>query len=342
MDTNATPYVGYTFSDDATAGVLDHPRLLSVRYPSGRVVQYRYGATGSADDLLSRLASVHDDNPAAPGTAGQQLTGYAYNGLGRIVQENYPQPGVKLDYVGDVPGVYAGFDRFGRIADQNWRTAGTNIVDRFNYGHDFNGNRTWRKNVLAAATLTPKDFAYGYDGLNQLTAANRGRLQNAPSPQLVAGSTNFQQAWSLDLAGNWAGFKSGAGVGWTLDQARSNNLVNEITNITATVGAVWVTPAYDGQGQTPVTPGPKSAKKKIQLRCRSSASPAPYSQIQALARVVNSASRQSQEIFCAVAALMSCMAGINSENTLQPSNIGTGSRLKMNSTALARPARCKK
>ncbi|MCX6997965.1 MAG: hypothetical protein NTV49_12985 [Kiritimatiellaeota bacterium] len=105
-----------------------------------------------------------------------------------------------------------------------------------------NPSKQTDNHTLAAATLAPKDFAYGYDGLNQLTAANRGRLQDAPSPQLVAGSTNLQQAWSLDLAGNWAGFKSGAGAGWTLDQARSNNLVNEITNITATAGTAWVTP----------------------------------------------------------------------------------------------------
>ena len=39
--------------------------------------------------------------------------------------------------------------------------------------------------MLAEATLTPKNFAYGYDGLNQLTAADRGRLQDAPLGQLV-------------------------------------------------------------------------------------------------------------------------------------------------------------
>ncbi|MCX6996373.1 MAG: hypothetical protein NTV49_04650 [Kiritimatiellaeota bacterium] len=215
----------------------------------------RAGAAGSRDDLLSRLASVHDDNPSAPGTAGQMLTSYTFNGVNRIVREQYPQPSVKLDYIGDTPGVYAGFDRFGRVQDQNWRTPSGSSVDRFNYGHDFNGNRTYRRNVLAEASLTPKDWAYGYDAFDQLTAANRGRLQDPPSGQLVANSTNSQQSWTLDLAGNWAGFKSGAGAGWTLDQTRSNNLVNEITNITATTGSIWVTPAYDARGN--MTQGPQ-------------------------------------------------------------------------------------
>ncbi|MCX6997610.1 MAG: hypothetical protein NTV49_11105, partial [Kiritimatiellaeota bacterium] len=265
VDTNATPYVAYMFSDDTTAGVLDHPRLLSVRYPSGRLVQYRYGAPGSRDDLLSRLASVHDDNPTAPGTAGQMLTSYAYNGLNRIIQEAYPQPGVTLDYIGDTPGVYAGFDRFGRVQDQNWRTAGTNSLDRFNYGHDFNGNRIFRRNVLAEASLTPKDWAYGYDAFNQLTAANRGRLQDPPSGQLVASSTNAQQSWNLDQAGNWSGFMEGTGVAWTLDQARSNNKVNEITNITATAGAAWVTPVYDARGNMTSGPQPGNETNRLQF-----------------------------------------------------------------------------
>ena len=182
VDTNVTPYVWYAFSAEATNGVFQSRRMASVRYPDGRLVHYGYGDAGSPNDLLSRVKTISDDSTNTPGTAGQMLTRYAYCGVGRIVQEEYPQPGVKLDYAGDTARIYAGFDRFGRIVDQNWRMAGTNSADRFLYGYDFNSSRIYRKNVLAAAALTPKDYAYA----TMVAEALKARL---PAGLTITGDT---------------------------------------------------------------------------------------------------------------------------------------------------------
>jgi len=47
---------------------------------------------------------------------------YLNSMLVHIVIEHFPQPDVKLDYVGDAAGTYCGFDRFGR---ENSLTHGT-------------------------------------------------------------------------------------------------------------------------------------------------------------------------------------------------------------------------
>ncbi|MCX6995780.1 MAG: hypothetical protein NTV49_01525, partial [Kiritimatiellaeota bacterium] len=57
----------------------------------------------------------------------------------------------------------------------------------------------------------------------------------------------------------------GTGVAWTLNQARSNNKVNEITNITASTGTVWVTPAYDARGNMLQGPQPGNETNALQF-----------------------------------------------------------------------------
>jgi RHS repeat-associated protein len=55
---------------------------------------------------------------------------------------------------------------------------------------------------------------------------------------------------TLDPTGNWQGFRQdddGGGT-WDLDQARTANTVNEITDITETAGLSWVTPSYNRAG----------------------------------------------------------------------------------------------
>jgi len=71
----------------------------------------------------------------------------------------------------------------------------------------------------------------------------------------------FAQCWGLDETGNWSNFRednTGAGS-WTLNQSRTSNTVNEITDITETVGASWVTPVYSRAGNMTTMPQPASA-----------------------------------------------------------------------------------
>ena len=131
-------------------------------YPNGREVNYDYGTTGAIDDIMSRLASIKDDDGSTV------LASYKYLGGGTIVTEDYEVPDVRLDYTG-TDNSYSGFDRFARVVDQLWRDYGSNPdqdADRFKYGHDRAGNRLWKENDVAANLGTPVhlDELYDYDG----------------------------------------------------------------------------------------------------------------------------------------------------------------------------------
>ena len=68
----------------------------------------------------------------------------------------------------------------------------------------------------------------------------------------------FAQCWSLDSAGNWRKFtedNNGDGA-WELDQLRTANKVNEITELSEYVGAAWTTPAYNPAGNMTTIPKP--------------------------------------------------------------------------------------
>jgi len=167
-----TPYVGYNYDQTATSGEFTNGlRPISIRYPDGRLVHFTYGASGSADDNLNRLAAINDDSSGSPGAA---LAQYTYLGRGTVVIQDYPQPDVKLDLFGGTSGSYTGIDRFGRIVDQRWYDYGASAdADRIKHGYDRASNRTYRENT----TTTGKDEFYTYYGLNRLRAV--GRISDA-------------------------------------------------------------------------------------------------------------------------------------------------------------------
>jgi len=83
----------------------------------------------------------------------------------------------------------------------------------------------------------------------------RGRL-NGGHTALTA--KTFAQCWSLDATGNWMKYledTNGDGT-WDLNQVRTANTVNEITDITETAGASWVTPVYSRAGNMTTMPQP--------------------------------------------------------------------------------------
>ncbi len=68
-------------------------------------------------------------------------------------------------------------------------------------------------------------------------------------------SETFGQCWQLDATGNWQGFKeTDNGSIWTLEQTRDANEVNEITDITNSVGSSWAQPAYSPAGNMTTIP----------------------------------------------------------------------------------------
>ncbi len=78
--------------------------------------------------------------------------------------------------------------------------------------------------LFPTALATTLDYAYEYDGLNRLKQYQQGTLSGAT----IGSNLSYQELWALDQLGNWAGFKTGSGGGWYLDQTRYHNAVNEI------------------------------------------------------------------------------------------------------------------
>jgi len=221
----STLHVDYTYESPRVSGEGDHEpvkyvRLSQVTYPNERDVNYDYGTAGAIDDVMSRLAAVKDDDGSTV------LASYKYLGAGRVVEEDYEDAEVKLDYAHDD---LAGLDRFGRVVDQLWQDYDAEEpIDKYTYTYDEAGNRTSKDNELHSAF----DEDYTYDDLDRLATTTR--------------ADGFDQSWDLDGLGNWAVFDDDG-----TSQTREANEANEITDITG--GSI--VPDYDAAGN--MTSGPK-------------------------------------------------------------------------------------
>ena len=182
-----------------------------------------------------------------------------------MIQSDSTQPDVKYTLIGTAGGddpdtgdIYRGLDRFGRIKDSDWYNYGTSAdADRIKYGYDRSGSRIWRENTVARSQGKYFDEKYLYDQIHRLKDMSRGELGSGGS---TLSNKQFAQCWGLDETGNWSNFRedsTGAGS-WTLNQSRTSNTVNEITDITETVGASWVTPVYSRAGNMTTMPQPAS------------------------------------------------------------------------------------
>lgn len=214
-----SPSVDYLYDDGASGGEAAHIRRTDVVYPNGRHVVYDYGATGSIDDMLSRVKSIGDGSSA--------YSTYDYLGADMIVSEDYEEAEVKLDHSANN---FAAYDRFGRVLDQTWSSYGLSpgVIDEYSYTYDRSSNRTSRVNALESA-LTQ---LYEFDDLNQLISAER--------------NNGDDQAWELDGLGNWSSFDDDGSV-----QTRETNAANEIVSATG-----MAAPDYDRAGNTISTPKP--------------------------------------------------------------------------------------
>ena len=225
VDMVTTPKVAYAYTDGSSG----HIRPTRLVYPNSRILRYEYSS--GTDDALNRVSFLADD---ASGAVGTHLAEYAYLGTNHFVQVTYPEPNLRYDLAhgtGDDP--YDGLDRFDRIIDLVWRNQTQGVdVERIQHGYDRAGNRLWRETPVAAANGANLDELYAYDGVNQLVAFVRGDL-NAAKNGFVTGTKSLAQEWALDATGNWSGFKEDAtGNGsWDLDQSRTHNSVNEITQL---------------------------------------------------------------------------------------------------------------
>lgn len=230
VNTGTTPYVDYAH-DDATANTI---RATSVTYPSGRVLDYAYGTSGSDDDRLSRVFQLKDGSTV--------LAQYDYLGSATFARCDYSEPQIRWD-LSPSGNSFSGLDSLNRTVDCLWRKYAPTVSDpvRIGYTYDRASNRTSRD----VAGTTGNDELYRYDGLNRLTDLDRGNLGagKITDPQLA-------QEWRLDATGNWNRYENLDFVtpGSSLDQNRTANQANEIIDFASTVGATWAQPAYDRAG----------------------------------------------------------------------------------------------
>ncbi len=225
--------VSYAYADDASKNI---SRLLSITYPgpstARTAVSMGYGANGGLDDRISRLAGMTwtGPNAASNGLTSAHEVRYAYLGVGQIVKQQFPLPGLQMNSAVDPntgaeapsgPVVYPGLDSFGRSRMVLWTpTDAQGRWDPKNLGagryapplvqleHSFSkaGDVRVRLDTRASGrvTLADRDEQYLYDGLHRLTRADRGR--QATSFNANAGAAAKQpggQTWTLDSLGNW-------------------------------------------------------------------------------------------------------------------------------------------
>ncbi|MBI1370440.1 MAG: hypothetical protein GC162_17530 [Planctomycetes bacterium] len=130
------------------------------------------------------------------------------------------------------------------------------------YGYDRNSNRLWRENPVASGFSSPQDQLYAYDPINRLVNMQRGTLNGGHT---AVSPLTFEQQWGLDAVGNWNTFdQDSSGGGFDLEQTRTHNKVNEITDIAETTGPSWPTPGYDAAGNTNDFPQPNDPTARYQ------------------------------------------------------------------------------
>ena len=166
---------------------------------------------------------------------------------------------MRLEYFFD--SAYAGFDRFGRVVDQRWYDYGASADrDRYTYGYDRASNRTYRENTIASA----KDEFYTYDAINRLKTFDRGDLNAGKTA--ISGTPVREEDWGLDMTGNWKDYLQKTSGSTDLDQDRTHNKVNEISDITETTGTAWATPVHDRAGNMTSVPKPASLANSLTLK----------------------------------------------------------------------------
>jgi RHS repeat-associated protein len=245
VNTSTTPKVEYSYASGTTNTI----RMTGMVYPDGRSLVQSYGTANGMNDVSSRVESMKFS------TEGFNLVDYQYLGSSGFVNAASGQPGISWTLIGsgndpESGDIYWGLDRFGRVDKCLWKTSSATLA-QIEYGYDRASNRTWRKDGV----LSGYDELYSYDGLYRLTDQQRGTL-NGTHTAITSGT--FQQQWGLDATGNWKTFKQdndGNGT-WELNQTRTANKVNEITNVTNSAGAAWATPSYDEAGNMVGIPNP--------------------------------------------------------------------------------------
>ena len=90
------------------------------------------------------------------------------------------------------------------------------------------------------------------------------------NPPSGIGNVTWEEDWNYDPLGNWNGTSSAyltkVNGTTTLDQNRTHNVVNEITNISTATGTVWPTPVQNAVGNITNVPQPLALGSSFDLK----------------------------------------------------------------------------
>ena len=166
--------VNYTTDEGGTTNSI---RPLTIVYPYGpTTLEYYYGTAGGDDDSLGRATSISFNSVV--------VATYAYFGLGSFASVTYgTSPAVNSTLASGAS--YPGFDQFGRVTDVPWtQTSDGTVTTLANlaYGYNLASSRTYRQDVKAAATGYALSENYGYDGIQRLILAARGKVASGGAP----------------------------------------------------------------------------------------------------------------------------------------------------------------
>ena len=226
-------------------------RATSVRYPNGRLVFYDYASSGSTADAINRIDAIKDNSGGSPGAT---LAAYSYLGQGGIVQVDYQEPDIRFDLAfGAGSDPYDGLDRF----DPRGRSSLAELLQLGGCGADQARLRPLRATVSGGKTRWPPPVAPISTSFMAMMACTK--LKSRQRGDIDAGHTaisskNFAEDWTLDMTGNWPLFRQdtdGNGT-WDLNQSRTHDAANEITQIAGSSSHV----AHDRAGNMTRMPKP--------------------------------------------------------------------------------------
>lgn len=206
-------------------------------------------------------------------------------GMSRTVSMSLDIPQVHLDRVRSATGqtangVYAGWDRFGRLKQQVWTptaplsptsananaTPATGWLEnaaaltpgqetrplwQHGYGYSADSDRLWDDDLRPTFDGSVPDRRYTYDNLRRLTKEEKGRFSWPSNTQNFAAAAG-SRSWSLDMLGNWKSVATDTNGDGTFNAAetstRKHDASNQLTELGAANGAPAIDRAYDNNG----------------------------------------------------------------------------------------------
>ncbi len=271
----STPTVSYAWEVDTLASGDDSgnfARLSSITYPDrgsmgtwggsgpvpGRTVTYGYGASGSVDDLLSRVRTLTASGGPAGGEIGHVAT-YSYHGRSRLIGTLLGSvecaPGTLIEALRDTRSL----DAFGRVRTHeiasfdDSSTCASPVygqIHRYEHGYDEGGSRrhtrVTQRDIGASSRDNVHSAVYTLDPLGRLLDAEVGALDTSTYETTLPAFRRERFGYGLDSVGNRIGAGSAYGFehaldpdglsGWQQIVAQRDDTVNARNEVTAITG----------------------------------------------------------------------------------------------------------